>query len=119
MKREGKVEDCIFCKIVNGEIPCSKVYEDKDVLAFDDIHPAALVHVVVIPKQHIPTLMDVGDEQRASLNAVMASLPQIAKIKGIDQRGFKFVINCREEGGQVILHLHAHVLGGKKLRGVV
>ena len=111
------MEDCVFCKIVKGEIPSSKVYEDEEVLAFDDVRPAAPVHVVVIPKQHIPTLMDVGAKQLSSLHAVMASLPEIAKIKGIDQKGFKIVINCKEEGGQVVFHLHAHVLGGKKLGG--
>lgn len=109
------MDDCIFCKIVKGEIPSSKVYEDDKVLAFDDIKPVAPVHVVVIPKKHIPTLMDVGANNLECLHAMMAAVPRIAKLKGIDERGFRVMLNCKEEGGQVIFHLHLHVLGGKKL----
>ncbi|HQP12913.1 MAG TPA: histidine triad nucleotide-binding protein [Candidatus Omnitrophota bacterium] len=108
-------DDCIFCKIVKGDIPCSKVYEDEKVLAFDDIHPMAPVHVIVIPKKHIPTLLDCAGENKADLAAVMAAAQEAAKRKGVDQKGFRTVINCNDEGGQVIFHLHAHVLGGKKL----
>jgi histidine triad (HIT) family protein len=107
------MEDCIFCKIVNGTIPSSKVYEDAEVLAFDDIHPMAPVHVIVIPKKHIPTLLDVTAE---NMNAMVKAAREAARIKGIDKRGFRMVINCNEEGGQVIFHLHMHVLGGKKLK---
>jgi histidine triad (HIT) family protein len=110
------MDDCIFCKIIRGEIPSSKVYEDERVLAFDDINPAAPVHVVVIPKQHIPTLMDVQDDSRTEyLHAMMAAVPAIARLKGIAERGFRVMLNCNREGGQVIFHLHLHVLGGKTL----
>jgi histidine triad (HIT) family protein len=109
------MDDCIFCLIIRGEIPSSKVYEDDMVLAFDDIRPAAPVHVVVIPKQHIPTLMDVEDSQIGYLHAMMAAVPKIARLKGIDERGFRIMLNCNPEGGQVVFHLHLHVLGGKKL----
>ncbi len=108
--------DCIFCKIVAGEIPSGKVYEDEKVLAFDDINPEAPVHVIVIPKAHIPTLMDVTPEHQDSLNAVMAAVPKIAQLKGVAERGFRVIINCNREGGQVIFHLHLHILGGQQLR---
>ena len=109
------MDDCIFCRIIKGEVPCNKVYEDDKVLAFHDINPAAPVHVIVIPKQHIPTLMDVETGQFECLTAMLAAVQRIAKLKGIDQRGFKTIINCNKDGGQVIFHLHMHILGGKKL----
>lgn len=108
-------KDCIFCKIVAGSIPSSKVFEDDKVVAFDDIHPMAPVHVVVIPKKHIPTLLDCTDGQAEDLSAVMAAVRKVAILKGIDKKGFRAVINCNPDGGQVIFHLHAHVLGGRKL----
>ncbi len=110
------MEDCIFCKIVRGEIPCRRVYEDDLVLAFDDIHPLAPVHVLVIPKLHIPTLLDVFAENADQMMAMFYGAQEVARRRGIDQRGFRTVLNCNPEGGQVIYHLHLHVLGGKKLR---
>jgi histidine triad (HIT) family protein len=110
-----EVEGCIFCKIIEGSIPCSKVYEDDHVLAFDDIHPMAPVHVIVIPKAHISTLLDVPAESPL-MDALLKAALEVARRKGIAQKGFRTVINCNEEGGQVIFHLHLHVLGGKKLR---
>ena len=108
--------DCIFCKIVNGEIPSSKVYETEKVLAFDDINPMAPVHVIIIPKEHIPTLLDVTSEKMDVLEAMVSAAQEVAKIKGIDEKGFRTVINCNKEGGQIIFHLHVHVLGGEKLK---
>lgn len=110
------MDSCIFCKIVNGEIPSSKVYETDQVLAFDDIHPMAPVHVIVVPKTHIPTLLDLPAESLRDWDALMGAVQEVAKIKHIDREGFRTVINCNEQGGQVIFHLHLHVLGGKKLR---
>jgi len=109
------METCIFCKIVKGEIPCSKVYEDDRVMAFDDIHPMAPVHVIIIPKAHIPTLLDVNPTQDDVIRALYHAAQVIAKAKGVDQKGFRTVINCNKEGGQVIFHLHMHLLGGKTL----
>jgi len=109
------MESCIFCKIARGEIPCSKVYEDDRVLAFDDINPMAPVHVIVIPKDHIATLMDVDTEKTNLPASLFAAAQVIAKKKGVDQAGFRTVINCNEQGGQVVFHLHMHILGGKKL----
>ncbi len=110
------MSDCVFCKIVRGEIPCARVYEDDSVLAFDDIHPMAPVHVVIIPKNHISTLMDVDVNQSAIMNNLTAAAQKVARMKGIDQSGFRTAINCNAEGGQVVFHLHVHVLGGRKLQ---
>ncbi len=110
------MEDCLFCKIIGGSIPCTKVYEDEWTLAFDDIHPAAPVHVVIVPKEHVPTLLDIRDAKTSLLPPLVHAIQEVARIKGIDQRGFKTVINCNQEGGQVIFHLHVHVLGGGKVR---
>ena len=111
-----KIGDCIFCKIVEGSIPCSKVYEDEKVLAFDDIHPMAPVHVVIIPKEHIATILEVSEDRMAVMDAMISAALEVSRKKGIDQSGFRVVINCNEDGGQVIFHLHMHVLGGKKLQ---
>jgi histidine triad (HIT) family protein len=107
--------DCIFCKIVRGEIPCAKVYEDDKILAFNDIQPMAPVHVIIIPKKHISTLMDIDSENIDIINNLIAAAQKVAQIKGIDGRGFRTVINCNTEGGQVVFHLHMHLLGGRKL----
>jgi len=109
------MDGCIFCRIVSGQIPSSRVYETDQVLAFDDIHPMAPVHVIVIPKNHIPTLMDLTAGMH-ECDALMRAVQEVAKIKKIDQNGFRTVINCNPEGGQVIFHLHLHVLGGERLR---
>ncbi len=109
-------ESCLFCRISKGVIPSTKVYEDEQVFAFEDIHPMAPVHVIVIPKRHISTVMDVSADTMSDLSAMMAAAQKIAKLKSIDEKGFRIVINCNEEGGQVIYHLHMHVLGGCRLR---
>jgi histidine triad (HIT) family protein len=107
--------DCIFCKIVQGEIPCAKVYEDDAVLAFEDIHPMASVHVILIPKKHVATLMDVDTAQSDIVSRLVAAAQKVAHIKKVADRGFRTVINCNAEGGQVVFHLHMHLLGGRKL----
>ena len=106
------MEDCIFCKIVKGEIPANIVYESENVLAFDDVNPVAPVHVVAVPKIHVETLMDVSG---GMMDSMISAVQEIAKIKGIDKKGFRTVVNCNEDGGQVIFHLHVHILGGRKL----
>jgi histidine triad (HIT) family protein len=110
------MEECIFCSIAAGKIPCRKVYEDERVLAFEDIHPMAPVHVIIIPKTHIATLMDVDPDGAEDLKAMMFAAQAVARLKGVDRKGFRAVINCNEEGGQVVFHLHMHLLGGRKLR---
>jgi histidine triad (HIT) family protein len=110
------MEDCIFCKIAAGVIPCRKVYEDEKVLAFEDIHPMAPVHIIIIPKRHVATLMDVDAEGMIDLQAMMSSAQEVARVKKVDQKGFRVVINCNREGGQVVFHLHMHLLGGLRLK---
>ena len=110
------MEECIFCKIVKGATPCSKVYETENILAFDDINPMAPAHVIIIPKQHIATLMDVQNGDSDIMGEIVSAVQEVARIKGIDEKGFRMTINCNEEGGQIIFHLHVHVLGGKRLR---
>lgn len=107
--------DCIFCKIVKGDIPCTKIYEDDAVLAFDDIHPMAPVHVVIVPKKHIATLMDVDADHSEIMKQMTAAAQKVAGIKQVAERGFRAVINCNAEGGQVVFHLHMHLLGGRNL----
>ncbi len=106
--------ECIFCKIIKGDIPSKKVYEDDAVLAFDDIHPMAPVHVVIIPKKHIATLMDV-DAKADITGRLIAAAQQVAEIKKVSDGGFRLAINCNADGGQVVFHLHMHLLGGRKL----
>ena len=106
--------DWIFCKIIRGEIPCAKVYEDDNILAFDDIQPMAPVHVIIIPKKHIATLMDI-DATNSDVTDLISAAQKVARIKNINDKGFRTVINCNAEGGQVVFHLHMHLLGGRKL----
>jgi histidine triad (HIT) family protein len=110
------MSDCIFCKIVEGKIPCTKIYEDDQILAFDDIHPMAPVHVIVIPKKHVSTLMDIDTKSSSVTNNLINAAQKVVQIKGIAARGFRTVINCNDEGGQIVFHLHMHVLGGRKLQ---
>ena len=105
--------NCIFCKIVAGQIPAKKAYEDAELLAFHDIHPWAPVHVLVIPKQHIATLSDVGPEHEALLGRMLALAPRLMRELGV-VNGFRTVINTGRDGGQEVQHLHMHVMGGPR-----
>lgn len=109
------MSDCIFCKIVNGDIPSNKVYEDDDFLAFHDIHPKAKIHLLVIPKKHIPTLMDIQEKDIELIGKLHLVIQKIARQLHIDEEGFRVINNCKEHGGQEVFHLHYHVLGGEKL----
>ena len=110
--------DCIFCKIVAGQIPAKRVFEDEELLAFHDIHPWAPVHVLVIPKRHITSLADVGAEHEALLGRMLGLAPRLMKELGVEN-GFRTVVNTGRDGGQEVQHLHMHVLGGPRpwLRG--
>lgn len=111
--------DCIFCKIVEGSVPSKKVLETDTVLAFHDINPAAPVHVLLIPKQHIATMNDVTPEHASIMGDLVLAAQQVAEKLGIKERGYRLINNCNEEGGQVVYHLHIHLLGGKKLGELV
>ena len=105
------MSDCIFCKIVAGDIPSSKVYEDDEVLAFHDIHPFARVHFLIIPKRHVATLVDCSAEHEGLLGRMLLLAPRLAKEQGLGA-GFKTLINTGRGGGQEVFHIHIHVFGG-------
>lgn len=109
------MNDCIFCKIIKKEIPSNIVYEDNEILAFRDINPVAPVHILVIPKKHISSLIDLNEEDELIIGKVYTVINKIAEQEGINKKGFRVIVNCGEDGGQEVKHLHFHVLGGKKL----
>ena len=109
------MEDCIFCKIINGEIPSEKVYEDEEILAFKDINPAAPVHILVIPKKHIKSLLEVNEEDSKIIAKIYEVINKIVKDMKMEQDGFRVIVNCGKDAGQEVMHLHFHILGGKKL----
>lgn len=106
---------CLFCQIVEGTIPCTRVWENEHVLAFHDIHPVAPVHVLVIPKKHIASLQAVQPEQLPLVSHVIEAVQIIATQLKIADRGYRLLTNCGVEGGQVVHHLHFHLLGGEPL----
>ncbi len=107
--------DCLFCKIINKEIPSQIVYEDNDILAFNDIAPKAPVHVLIIPKKHISSHAELEETDAELMGKIHMVINKIAREKGILESGYRVVINCGEDGGQEVKHLHFHLLGGKKL----
>lgn len=109
------MNDCIFCKIIKKEIPSDTVYEDDEIIAFRDIHPAAPIHILVIPKKHIESLIDVKQEDEQLIARIFKVINKIAEQEGMDKKGFRVIINCGEDSGQEVGHLHFHILGGKKL----
>ncbi len=106
--------DCIFCKIIDGSIPSKKVYEDDKMLAFHDVNPQAPVHVIMIPKEHIPSADAVTEENSAYIAHIFSKVPEIAKSLGLEN-GYRIVNNCKADAGQTVFHLHFHLLGGKPL----
>ena len=106
---------CIFCKIVNKEIPCTKVYEDEKILAFKDINPSAPVHVLIIPKEHITSVNYINEGNAEVVGHIFATIAKLAKELGIDESGYRVVTNIGMQGGQSVEHLHFHLLGGRNL----
>jgi len=105
--------NCVFCKIAVGQIPSKKAYEDEHLLAFHDIHPWAPVHVLIIPKQHIATLADVGPEHQELMGRMLTLAPRLMREQGVTN-GFRTIINTGQDGGQEVYHLHVHVIGGPR-----
>ena len=105
--------NCVFCKIAAGQIPSKKAYEDEHLLAFHDIHPWAPVHVLIIPKQHIATLADVGPEHQELMGRILTLAPRLMREQGVTN-GFRTIINTGQDGGQEVYHLHVHVIGGPR-----
>ncbi len=109
----GKMSDCLFCKMVSGEIQTDVVYEDDNVLAFRDINPKAPVHILIIPKKHLPTLNDLDDPVLSG--HLLQTAVQLAKAEGLAENGYRTVFNCNKQGGQEVYHLHMHLLGGRQM----
>jgi len=107
--------DCIFCKIIAGEIPTDIVYQDEEVIAFRDINPLAPTHLLIIPKKHIPSLTHLSEAESPLIGHMVNVANQLAKKEGIAEKGYRLAINCGEQGGQLVPHLHMHLLGGRKL----
>ena len=109
------MNDCIFCKIANGEFNTEFIYEDDKICAFKDINPIAPVHVLIIPKEHIASAMELNGDNAGIVAHIFANAGKIAKIMGVDESGFRLINNCGKDGGQTVGHLHFHLLGGKEL----
>ncbi len=107
--------DCLFCKIVAGEIPANVIYQDEHVLAFEDINPQAPTHTLVIPREHIATLDELDEGKVDIAGRILVAARNIAREKGLDQHGYRLVANCLESAGQTVFHIHFHLLGGRNL----
>lgn len=108
-------ENCLFCKIVKGDIPSTKVYEDEEVYAFRDIEPQAPQHIVIVPKEHIASANEICSENAAVVGAIFAAAAKIAAKEGFAEKGYRIVNNCGKDGGQTVGHLHFHLLAGRNL----
>lgn len=108
--------DCLFCKIIAGEIPSTKVYEDEFVLAFRDIEPQAPEHIIIIPKQHIASANEINAENSLIISKIFETAAKIAKDLGFSEKGYRIVNNCGEDGGQTVGHIHFHLLAGRNLQ---
>lgn len=113
-ERVNIMSDCLFCKIIDGEIPSTKAYEDDRILAFHDVDPQAPVHVLIVPKKHIASLDDLTSEDESLVAYIMLKIKDIAADLGLEN-GYRVVINCGEDGQQTVKHLHFHVLGKRKM----
>ena len=109
------MNDCLFCSISAKKIPADIIYEDSEAVAFNDINPKAPVHVLIIPKKHISTILDITDEDNALIGHLFRLAGKIAKGKGIAERGFRLVMNTNADAGQSVFHIHLHLLGGRQM----
>lgn len=109
------MDDCIFCKIARGDIPAKVVYEDERVIAFNDINPQSPVHILIIPKKHIPTILDIEERDCGLIGHIHRVAADLARRSGVAEEGFRIVTNCNAGAGQTVFHLHFHLLGGRKL----
>ncbi len=107
--------DCVFCKIIAGEVPADILYQDEEVIAFGDINPQAPTHLLIIPKKHIPSLVQLSEADLSLIGGMTKVANQLAKREGVAESGYRLVINCGNQGGQEVPHLHMHRLGGRQL----
>ena len=110
------MENCIFCKIINKEIPSQLIYEDEKITAFNDINPHAPIHILLIPKEHFASLNDIPEEKKDLLNHLLLKARQIAQQEGIAKNGYRIVLNTEKDSGQEVFHIHFHLLGGRRMR---
>ena len=115
MEEEGMA--CVFCQIIAGKIPGDIVYQDEEVIAFRDINPQAPVHLLIIPREHIASLVQLGEEDIPLMARIVSVANQLAKKEGISESGYRLAVNCGQQGGQLVPHLHLHLLGGRQLSG--
>ena len=109
------MENCLFCNIVCKDIPANIVHEDERVIAFRDVNPQAPVHVLIVPRRHISTVNDLTDEDQSLIGHMILTAGQIARKLEIDDSGYRLIMNCNQEGGQTVFHIHLHILGGRQL----
>jgi histidine triad (HIT) family protein len=107
--------DCIFCRIIRGEIPSNAVYEDDLIFAFEDINPQAPTHILIIPKEHYASLLDVPEQRSDLLGHILSKAREIARERGLDQSGFRIVLNTGRDSGQEVFHIHFHLFGGRRM----
>lgn len=110
------MEDCLFCRIIDGKVASKKVYEDEVMVAIEDTDPQAPTHLLLIPREHIPNSLALGEEDKELIGSIFLVANQLAKERGIAETGFRLVINCNAGAGQSIFHIHFHLLGGRRLR---
>ena len=111
--------DCIFCQIVVGELPANILYRDEKVIAFPDINPLAPIHLLIVPRKHIPSLAHLSEDDSPLIGDMVNIANQLVKMENISESGYRLVINCGQQGGQGVAHLHLHLLGGRQLSGVL
>lgn len=116
MSRERFLADCIFCRIIAGEAPADLVHTDDRAVAFRDIHPVAPTHILIVPNKHIPSVNDLTPEDGALVGHLFGLARQIARQEGIDQTGYRLIVNTGQHAGQVVFHLHLHLIGGQRMR---
>jgi histidine triad (HIT) family protein len=109
------MNDCLFCKIIAGEVPSKKVYETKDIFAFEDVNPVAPTHILIIPKKHLETMLELSEEHRDLIGDIHLAANHIARIRGIAETGYRIVTNCGRDANQTVFHIHFHLIGGRKM----
>jgi histidine triad (HIT) family protein len=107
------MQDCVFCKIASGEIPSKEVYSDDEFYAFRDLNPQAPVHILLVPRKHVDRIVEFGDADAPLIGRMLLVANKIAESEGLVDKGFRYVINCNEQGGQTVFHVHVHILGGR------
>ncbi len=109
------MDNCIFCKIIAGDIPSAILYRDDEIIAFRDVNPVAPTHVLIVPVDHLVTIQDIPDDNSSLMNKMVQTANRLVNQEGISESGYRLVINCGEQGGQVVQHLHMHLIGGRQL----